>query len=121
MMFEIGDKVKCIDADWCDWGNLECPLELGAVYTVEEVVASPSSGIGCGGKFLGKGEALLVLVEVTSPWTHPDGLPYGFDPRRFRKLPNISESLEAVKELFNKRPSEAEARELMKDFMKGVE
>ena len=119
-MFEIGDKVKCINAEW-GASMLDCPLELGAIYTVKDVAKANPFGLGIDGREVGDGAVILVLAEVENPWAEYYTFQDGFDPRRFRKLPNISESLEAVKELFNKRPSEAEARELMKDFMKGVE
>ena len=92
-MFEIGDKVKCIDAEWGLRGQqpeagIECPLVLGYIYTVSGFENWPLSP-------LYDETTCLVLVEALNP-TQMRGRE-GFGARRFRKLPNVKKGMATLR------------------------
>ena len=92
-MFEIGDRVKCINAEWSGNGlqsrlGVACPLQQGSIYTVIGFATYPGFGVD---GVESKACKLLVLEEVKQPFSAP-----GFDVRRFRKLPCIEQGLEQL-------------------------
>lgn len=91
-MFEVGDRVVCVDASdrpgtYGTDNGIPFPLFRGRVYTI-----AGFAKCGC----WRPGGVNLVLVEMPNYWLGSD---IGFDPRRFRKLRDISQSLRELKEL----------------------
>lgn len=103
-MFEVGDRVVCVDDRWdveLALGH-SCPLRLRSVYTVS----------GWSGSFWGQSPdgtvsfgPEMLLREAANP------LGGGFCPSRFRKLRDISQSLRELKELAINCPAPAVACE----------
>ena len=92
-MFEIGHKVKCINADWGGKpraDNKPCPLVLGAVYTVTDIYVPDIASRGADGT-TGK-HISARLCELHNPVSGHGG----FDVRRFRKLPCIKQGMETL-------------------------
>ena len=89
-MFEVGDKIKCVNAEWPGRGRqFKCPLQLGAVYTVTGFESL--FGIGIDG--VARPSLCVKLAEVRNPAKSGSG----FDVRRFRKLPEIKSGLERLR------------------------
>lgn len=99
-MFEVGDRVVCVDAKWSPLPNgkatrqmldgVPMPLIKGAVYTVIDIGPSCMPGFYNG--------AISVFVAEAKNLT-VGGQDGGWRPDRFRKLRDISQSLRELKEL----------------------
>lgn len=109
-MFEIGDRIKCIDAEWhnkdSEFDKLldelfnigDCPLVKGDIYTVRGWYHSKTRDI----------PPCVCLEEVQNRANEvlfDEGPDSGFDPRRFRKVLDIKEGMTQVMSLFNRPPS----------------
>lgn len=113
MMFEVGDKVVCVDASAPEdvsaaelekYGGM--PLKQGQVYTVAGYCDWPAHPLS---RYPRNRVAKrhLVLEEVKNLSAEPFGLD-GFAPSRFRKLPKLDTSagLAALKALTQSPPAE---------------
>jgi len=93
-MIKPGDKVVCIDDEWRVKSyqvkhGIPCPLVKGEVYTVIDFELWGQSARG-------RNRVNIVLQEVENPASPK--YPYvGFGPWRFRKLLDISQSMEQLK------------------------
>ena len=77
-MFQINDKVVCVDNDGWYYDRLPVPPQKGPVYVVEYVVPQGTSGQR-NTERLGLTRYCLMLVGVEGEW----------HPARFRKLSDI--------------------------------
>lgn len=104
--FHAGQKVVCVNVDWPGVNGTQCPLQLGAHYTVKGI--GPASGIDFMGR-LAIGTA-LDLVEVSNPddCYNRDVAP-GFDSRRFRPLRKRSTDISIFKAMLSPKKQEVEA------------
>ncbi|MXN46082.1 hypothetical protein GR138_12865 [Shinella kummerowiae] len=102
--FRVGQKVVCVDAAFWDEqlpqgtqlvGDLD-GLQLGAVYTVREIMISPTWLI-----------PLVLLEEIERPHSFIGGRYFesGFDPKRFRPVVErgIEKGMSILRELLNKQ------------------
>lgn len=101
-MFEVGERVVCVDDKWRGgWllgAGIPCPLVAGRVYTISKVLT------GNNGAYPNNdGVAAVRLVEVR----HPSSPRFDqFSSLRFRPLRKLdtSQALKALKDLTVKCP-----------------
>ena len=105
-MFDIGEKVVCVDDRAPPWAN--CPLENGKIYTVTDIFVRTSPALWPDGVWR-SGHKTVRLKEVCHEF--PDLPEAGFAASRFRKLPKLDTSagLSALKSLTVKRREPVEA------------
>ncbi len=100
--FRVGQKVVCVDDKWHDAHFLQhaCPLELGRVYTIVDVIKS-MKGIYRG--VIGGRKVLLAETE------NPYGASIGFDQGRFRPTANRKTDISVFKAMLNPQKTEVTA------------
>ncbi len=80
-MFQINDKIVCVDDSPARGANRHrgapLPIEKGKTYVVRGMATSPATG-----------NAVVYLVGISFPLNR-EGLEYGFQTIRFRKLSDI--------------------------------
>lgn len=106
-MFEVGEKVVCVDDSWNVNSSNPAVLKVGRVYTISRIRS-------CNPLYytsLGRVGRCVFLQETKNIATRglEAGKDIGFNSLRFRSLPDTSQAKEEILSLFNRQPAEQSA------------
>lgn len=98
-MFEVGDRVRCVDDSWYSDCPHTCPIKAGMVYTISEINIC-RYGLRTDGSSA-VGDVIVKLFEAPHP------VEWGwYEAHRFRKLRDISQSLAEFRQMTINTPKE---------------
>lgn len=111
--FVVGEKVVCLNDRWDYFPEENLPV-MGNVYTISEIVESPSDEL--------YGYKIFLRFEEILNQPHPDrcytvcGFWYGY----FERLESRKTNIDVFKAMLNKTPDENK-RELLESSLKEIE